>query len=175
MAARRITQASINWTALAERVPENQKPFFAAFKSKSDAYLRRMMANPETPPKIDWAYYKARVPVAGMVDDFQKKYDTLQIPYPADTVSAQIDQQQQQVSKEVQDFVKKSNDRIAEYQSEVSRLKALIPYELMTMEDFRDAYPELALDPMNKPTFWPHTAEEQLEYNDPRAAQEEHH
>lgn len=41
MAARRITQSSINWTALAERVPENQKGFFTAFKAKSDGYLRR--------------------------------------------------------------------------------------------------------------------------------------
>jgi F-type H+-transporting ATPase subunit d len=41
MAARRITQSSINWTALAERVPENQKGYFTAFKAKSDGYLRR--------------------------------------------------------------------------------------------------------------------------------------
>ena len=56
-----------------------------------------MMANPENPPKIDWAYYKARVPLAGMVDDFQKKYDGLQIPFPADTVTAQIEQQAKDV------------------------------------------------------------------------------
>lgn len=41
MAAKRITQTNINWAALAERVPEHQKPQFIAFKSKSDQYLRR--------------------------------------------------------------------------------------------------------------------------------------
>ena len=41
MASRRLTQVNINWTALAEKVPENQKSFFAAFKTKSDGYLRR--------------------------------------------------------------------------------------------------------------------------------------
>lgn len=37
----------------------------------------------------------------------------------------------------------------------------------MTMEDFYDAHPDLALDPIKKPTFWPHTPEEQLDYVDP--------
>lgn len=41
MAARRIAKSTINWTALAERVPENQKNNFQVFKAKSDGYLRR--------------------------------------------------------------------------------------------------------------------------------------
>lgn len=46
----------------------------------------------------------------------------------------------------------------------MERLKALLPYESMTLEDFHDAHPDLALDAVNKPTFWPHTPEEQLGY-----------
>jgi F-type H+-transporting ATPase subunit d len=34
----------------------------------------------------------------------------------------------------------------------------------MTMEDFRDAYPNDALDPINRPTFWPHNPEEQVDH-----------
>lgn len=46
----------------------------------------------------------------------------------------------------------------------------------MTMEDFKDAYPEEALDPINKPTFWPHNKEEQLDYVDPdKPLQPAHH
>jgi hypothetical protein len=30
-----------------------------------------------------------------------------------------------------------------------------------------------ALDPLNKPTYWPHTPEEQLDYSDPKVPQEE--
>jgi F-type H+-transporting ATPase subunit d len=55
-----------------------------------------MMANPETAPKIDWAYYRGRIPVQGMVDDFRKKYESLNIPYPIDNVTPQIDQQENQ-------------------------------------------------------------------------------
>lgn len=174
MAARRITQSSINWTALAERVPENQKGFFIAFKAKSDGYLRRMMANPESAPKIDWEYYKAHIPLQGMVDDFRKKYEALNIPYPSDNVTPQIEQQEREALKEVQGFIKQSNTRIAGYETEVARLKSLLPFEQMTMEDFKDAYPDLALDPLNKPTFWPHTPEEQLDF-DTKAPQDAAH
>ncbi|KDR17560.1 ATP synthase subunit d, mitochondrial [Zootermopsis nevadensis] len=175
MAARRITQSSINWTALAERVPENQKVYFTAFKAKSDGYLRRMMAYPEAAPKINWGYYTTHVPIQGMVDDFRKKYEALNIPYPSDNVTPQIDQQEKEALKEVQEFVKQSDARIAGYEAEIARLKSLLPFEQMTMEDFKDAYPDLALDPLNKPTFWPHTPEEQIDFNDSKVPQEEVH
>ena len=161
MAARRITQSSINWSGLAERVPTNQKGSFANFKSKSDSYLRAVLANPETPPKIDWAHYKKLVPAA-MVDNFQQKYEALKVPYPADNVSSQIDSQAKDTKSEIDKFVKDSKDRICKYEAEISHINGLLPYEQMTLEDYRDAFPEKALDPINRPTFWPHTPEEQV-------------
>lgn len=168
-----------------------------------------VLANPETPPKIDWAAYKGKVPVAGMVDNFQKQYEALKVPYPADTVSAQVDQQKSTVQKEIESFKAASNNRISEHQKSMAHLQSLLPYDQMTMEDYRDAFPEVsllfnfewsmrnlfiwdlfrslkksweieqnrccitnqtfttfqdALDPINKPTFWPHTPEEQVGY-----------
>lgn len=55
-----------------------------------------MMANPESAPKINWEYYKAHIPIQGMVDDFRKKYEALNIPYPSDNVTPQIEQQERE-------------------------------------------------------------------------------
>lgn len=54
------------------------------------------MALPAEMPKIDFNAYKARVTVPGMVDGFQKQYETLTIPYPEDTYSGLIDAQQKE-------------------------------------------------------------------------------
>jgi hypothetical protein len=37
----------------------------------------------------------------------------------------------------------------------------------MTMEMFAELHPDIALDPVKKPTFWPHDDEEQLGYKPP--------
>ncbi|XP_052861335.1 ATP synthase subunit d, mitochondrial [Anopheles cruzii] len=161
MASRRIAQSSVNWAALAERVPANQKASLAAFKTKSDKYLRSVTANPETAPKIDWAFYKKNVPVAGMVDKFQKAYEALQIPYPADNVSKLVEAQEKEVQQEIAKFVKASEARIADHQAQIATLQSLLPFEQMTMEDFKDSFPDQAVDSVNRPTFWPHTPEEQ--------------
>ncbi|XP_017773779.1 PREDICTED: ATP synthase subunit d, mitochondrial [Nicrophorus vespilloides] len=174
MAAKRISQSAINWASLAERVPEHQKNIFIAFKAKHDNYLRRVMANPESAPAIDWAFYKAKVPVAGMVDDFQKQYTALNIPYPPDNVSGQIDTLEKEIKSDIAKFKVESSARIEEYKKQLAHLSSLIPFDQMTMEDYRDAYPEQALDPINRPTFWPHGFEDQLENKD-WSKEEEHH
>lgn len=131
-----------------------------------------VIANPETPPKINWDLYKKTVPVAGMVENFQKHYEALTIPFPADTMSAQIDQQKAAAQKEIEAYVSASNARVAEIEKSIAHLKSLLPFNQMTMEDYRDAFPDSALDPINRPTFWPHTPDEQLE-NQPK--EQEHH
>ena len=42
------------------------------------------MANPEEPPKIDWSYYKANVANKTLVEQFEKQYAALKLPYPDD-------------------------------------------------------------------------------------------
>lgn len=166
MAARRITKSAIDWAALAERVPPDQKTQFAAFKTKSDVYMRAVLANPETPPKIDWEHYKKVVPVAGLVDNFQKQYEALKVPYPQDTMTGELEAQVKQIKAEVEAFKKASQERVTNHEKEIGRVKALLPYNQMTMEDYRESYPDLALDPINRPTFWPHTPEEQMGFEE---------
>ncbi|XP_055388321.1 ATP synthase subunit d, mitochondrial [Condylostylus longicornis] len=174
MAARRITASSINWSSLAERVPPNQKSNFQAFKSKSDVYLRSVIANPEEAPKIDWAYYKKLIPIPGLVDKFQSSYDALKVPYPTENLTPQIEVQAKETKAEIERFIKSSNDRITEYNKKIAHLKSLLPYDQMTMEDYREAFPDEALDPINRPTFWPHLPEDQLGYKPKDAPPSDH-
>lgn len=72
------------------------------------------MAYPEKPPAIDWAFYKARVPVAGMVDEFQKQYAALNIPYPPNTKVSELDALEKEINADIEQFKKESNSRIEE-------------------------------------------------------------
>lgn len=108
-----------------------------------------------------------------MVEAFQKQYDALKIPFPSDTLSSQVDAQKAETMKLIENFVKESKDRIAEHEKELAHIKSLLPFNQMTMEDYRDAFPEDALDPINRPTFWPHTPEEQPE-NNPKPQEHDH-
>ena len=90
MAARRVSASTVDWAAFARKIPAAQKASFTALKQKSDGFMRAVNALPAAAPKIDFETYKSKVAVAGMVDDFQKKYEALDIPYPADNVSASV-------------------------------------------------------------------------------------
>jgi len=162
MAARRIGKSSIDWAKFAERIPENQKSNFLALRSKSEGYLRAVFANPETPSKIDFNTYRQRLPNPKMADEFEAKYKAVQIPYPKDNVSAQIDAQAKEGAAEVVTFKAESVKRIEAHRRKIAEMGKMIPMEHMTMEDFYEAYPEEAWDP-KKPTYWPHTKEIQEE------------
>jgi len=165
MAAKRLAQTTINWTAFAERVPENQKLYFLALRGKTDGYLRRVNANPAEPPKLDFSAYKNKVPVAGLVESLQKQYEAFKVPYPSENVTPKINEEEQRSAKEVQEFIVGSNQRIKEYQQKLAKWDSVMPYEQMTMEDFYEAHPELAIDPINKPTLWPHDPQSQPGYD----------
>ncbi|KYM86127.1 ATP synthase subunit d, mitochondrial [Atta colombica] len=152
----------INWSALAEKIPETEKAAFAAFKSKSDQYFRRMHASPEIPPKIDWAYYKKNILTIGLVDKFQKEYESITVPYPVDKYTSEIETEEKKVHIKIEEFIIESNQRIATVKKEIDRVKSLLPFSEMTMEDFRDAYPDIAIN-LDKPTVWPHIPEVQPE------------
>merc|ERR1712018_792653 len=104
MAARRVSSTAIDWVAFGKKIPASQKTSFAAFKQKHDGYLRAVNSFPEAAPKIDFGVYKDKIAVAGMVEDFQKKYEALQVPYPKDSLSSTIDQQGAQKKSEYENL-----------------------------------------------------------------------
>ncbi|KAK1129674.1 hypothetical protein K0M31_019388 [Melipona bicolor] len=151
---------AINWAGLAERIPEAEKAAYNAFKVKSDKYLQRMMANPEALPKIDWAYYKKVVLTPGLVDKFQKEYESLSIPYPPDNYTAEIEKEKQEAAKNIENFIQQKNEEIEETRKAISEIENLLPFSEMTMEEVVDLKPDGVMLP-GRVSTWPHTEETQ--------------
>lgn len=66
----------------------------------------------------------------------------------------------------VKSFVEGSNARIKQYEKDIEAIKNALPIMEMSEEEFAFAYPELALDPLNRPTIFPHTKEFQYSQDD---------
>ncbi|NP_001119624.1 ATP synthase, subunit d [Acyrthosiphon pisum] len=156
MASKRIAQSSVNWAAIAERVPEADKASYLAFKAKSDGYLRKMLAAPAEPLKIDWAAYKNKIAVPGLVDNFEKSYNAIKIPYPEDKYTPAIDKHEKEIIKGIEEFKAESEVIIKAAEKRIAEINSLLPFGQMTFEDAAYIQPELTLDLENKPSFWPH-------------------
>lgn len=56
-----------------------------------------MMSSPFEPLKLDWAAYKNKIAIPGLVDNFEKSYNAIKVPYPEDKYTAAIDKHEKQI------------------------------------------------------------------------------
>ncbi|XP_016927981.2 axoneme-associated protein mst101(2) [Drosophila suzukii] len=170
---------------LMKQVPPNQLKMFQMFAKKHEEYKDRVRKYPESMPPIDWEYYRQNVreEFVEWVKGYETKYDKLHSVFENRHAMVdhkryfeKVDEEAEAVKKAIADYKAESNERIKKLTENLECLKAMQPYEQMTMEEFCFARPHLAPDFINKPTFWPHTPEEQIPGpSDPEAAAALHH
>ncbi|XP_068147473.1 neurofilament heavy polypeptide isoform X2 [Drosophila tropicalis] len=160
----------LNLSELYKRCPPNQRKHFALFKKKNEEYKERLQKYPDSMPKINWKYYEANVrpEYVAWVKRFQDQYEQFDTFFEnrhtlidPSKYFCEVEEEMKEVTKQVELYKKESNERIKVLEEELKFLGDLKPYQEMTMEEFCYAKPNLAPDFINKPTFWPHTPEEQ--------------
>jgi len=165
MAGRRLAKSAVDWASFAERVPPNQKDAFRAFKAKSDMFISKVHRHPENLPKIDFASYSSKLGNAPFVAEFEKSYKSLVVAYPKDknNFTSKIDAEEKEAQVE-------SKKRIAEARKEIENSKAMLAKidsvpgpDVMTNEMYADYFPDIARNPWDRPTFYPHTKSYQPE------------
>uniref|UniRef100_A0A8D1PSX3 ATP synthase subunit d, mitochondrial n=2 Tax=Sus scrofa TaxID=9823 RepID=A0A8D1PSX3_PIG len=107
-------------------------------KSWNETLASRLAAIPEKPPAraMDWAYYKANAGKAGLVDGFERKCEKLCLVFAS------------------------PKTRTEESEKKPEKMKNIIPFDQMTIEDLNQVLPETKLD--KKYPCWPHGPIESL-------------
>ncbi|XP_017044822.1 proteoglycan 4 [Drosophila ficusphila] len=155
---------------LMKQVPPNQLHMFEMFAKKNEEYKERVRKYPESMPTIDWEYYRKNVreEFVEWVKGYETKYDKLHSLFENRDAMVdhkryfdRVDEETVEVKKAISAYKAESNERIKQLTEKLQFVNGMLPYDQMTMEEFCFARPHLAPDFINKPTFWPHTPEEQ--------------
>lgn len=157
MSAKRLATTALDWGVVAAKIPAENRAAFGALKMKVDKHMRNVNTLPESLGKIDFAVYKSKITIPGMVDTFEKSYGSLSIPYPGDQGKlAEIDAQAVTQKARYQEFVGQSAARITGLKTELAKWESMQPVEEMSMEEALDAgLTQFVIDPEAN-TMWPH-------------------
>merc|ERR1711988_173692 len=156
MASKRIAKSAVDWVEFSARVPKWQVDAFRAFKNKSDTFVGSVHKYPEALPAIDWSMYKSKIAMPGLVESFEKAYNSVNVPFPKDpdNIKASVDAQEADAAVQTQEAINSAKTTL-------EHIDSVPPPEEMTQEMYFDYFPEQARNPWDRPTFFPHTADHQ--------------
>ena len=142
---------------------------------RADASERTLsvLSYPEKAPDVDWSFYKSRVANKEVVAKLEAAYKSVQVPYPKDTQTSAVDEQERQAQEDYKKFVEISRDKIKQAEELAEKFRIMIPYGKMTREDYALTFPEWVYSRAD-PSVEPHperapglTPEQRKEYAKP--------
>ena len=148
MASRRVGQKVVDWAKISSTVPKEVRAEFNQFRGTYEKTLARVNAYPETPQPIEWDQYKKNISLPGFVEEFQKQYEALKIPYPADTSGDKLADFQKEIESQAKEAISQSKLKAAELQKELDKIKAEKPFEEMTIDEYLANKPEIREEAM---------------------------
>ncbi|XP_003389325.1 PREDICTED: ATP synthase subunit d, mitochondrial-like [Amphimedon queenslandica] len=143
MAGRKIGQKVVDWAKITDVVSAETKVPILALKGRFEARQARLNSYPDHLQPIDWSHYKDAIKKPGLVDDFQKQYSALKVPYPPDTFSEELTKKLERIEKRSLEAIKNAKETSEQLTKELEAIKAQKPLEEMTVDEYLADKPEL--------------------------------
>lgn len=94
------------------------------------------------------------------MENFQKSYESLTVPYPSDQGRLkEVEQQESEHKVKLAKFIEEQKALLIKAKEELAVKEREIPHSDLTLEEFVMVNPESYYDP-KAPTFWPHEEEQ---------------
>ena len=146
MASRQVIAKSVNWAALAARIPKDPKASagFDEMRIKFETAKGALNTVPETPAPIDWDHYKAVVKNTALVEKFHAAYSSLAVPYPstAESLAALAAEKDAQVAADAE-TAKALEGTVMKAQENIDKITGIKAYEIMTLDEYLALNPEV--------------------------------
>jgi len=159
MASKRVAKSAVEWAKFEKLVPKPDVSEFQQFRTRSAAYVARVGGLPDALPSIDWAQYKRRTKAfANVVEEFEKKYSSLTVPYPnaPSDVMNQISKQEQEELGHQKKFSANASEQIKQWEEDLKHWSNMPPVLHMTRGEHVEYLTELIPDLRKQPSFFPH-------------------
>lgn len=104
--------------------------------------MNRVVANPESPPEINFNEIKSKIVDKAAVEKLEKAYRALTVQYPGDNnLSQKISEQEKEHKERGQKLVGKIREETKEANELLQKFENMIPYDQMWPEEFIQTFP----------------------------------
>ncbi|KAH7731949.1 Protein ATP-5 [Aphelenchoides avenae] len=148
-AVKRVSQSSVNWQRLSERLTPQHAQELARLKGQNSIYSSQVNSLPADLPKVDFAALKKQMPShANLLDQLQKQYEAVKVPYGTipDKLNIEIEKWTQFNELRTKLHEQKTADGAEEAKKVEDKWAKAPPIEHFNRQHFAEYFPGLYVD-----------------------------